>query len=109
MFSANKKSHVISESSEYIKNIRKYFNINRPGQTKDQRNIGALERKKLRGNFNQTATNKYFYSTTYRYVSTVITAMGDFKVGYISTSSKEDYYCHAHKNFLKYLKNWYIF
>ena len=42
--SANKKSHIISESSEYIKNIRKYFNINRPGHTKDLRNIGALER-----------------------------------------------------------------
>ena len=45
MFYANKKNQVISLSSEYIKNMPKYFNINRPGQAKDLKNIGALERE----------------------------------------------------------------
>ena len=58
MFYANKqKNQVISVSSEYIKGTPNYFNINRPGQVKDLRNISALKREKLRRNFNQTATN----------------------------------------------------
>ena len=58
-----KKNQAISISSEYIRDIPKYFNvnINRPGETKDLRNIGALKREKLRRNLNQTATNKYFH------------------------------------------------
>ena len=52
-----RKNQVISVSSEYIKGTPNYFNINRPGQVKDLRNISALKREKLRRNFNQTATN----------------------------------------------------
>ena len=103
-----RKNQAISVSSEYIKDILKNFNMKRPGLTKVLRNIGALEREKLRRNFNQTVTKICFYSKTHRYVSTVVIVMRDFKVSYIGTSFKENvlvskyYHSNSDKNFLKY-------
>ena len=109
MFYANKKNQVISLSSEYIKNMPKYFNINRPGQAKDLKNIGALERENQDeilpkqqqiGTFIQLPTDISY--------STLVIAMGDLKVGYIGTSFREKvlvskYYDeNVDKNFLKH-------
>ena len=79
----NNSNQIINVLSELIKDIPTYFNINRPGQVKDLRNVSWLEKENIRRDFNKKATNNYFYSTACLYYST---AMGNIKVGYISSS-----------------------
>ena len=45
-------------SSEYTSEIPSYFNIKKPGQVKDLRNVSSLEREQLRRQFNVKASNK---------------------------------------------------
>ena len=69
-----------------------------------------MQREKFRRDYNQGATNKYFHSTTYITRATVIMAMGNYKVGYLTKirSRYGDfivvgrwYYESVTKNFLK--------
>ena len=56
----------------------------RDGEIKDLRNTTGLQREKFRRDYNQGATNKYLHSTTYITRATVIMAMGNYKVGYLT-------------------------
>ena len=103
-------NRLVSASSEYINNITQCFKV-RDGETNDLRNIAGLDREKFRRDYNRRVTNKYLYSTTKITRSTVIMAMGDYKVGYLikSRSRYGDfivvgrwYHENATESFLKY-------
>lgn len=65
-----------------VDNIIQYFKV-RHGEIINLRNTTCLEKEKVRRDFNQRATNKYFYSTTKITRGTIIMATGDYKVAYL--------------------------
>ena len=64
MMYVTNKNNVASLSSELVKEIPIYFNIIKPGQVKDLRNIDSLDKETIRRNYNRKAINNLLYSTT---------------------------------------------
>ena len=64
MIYVTNKNNVASLSSEWVKEIPIFFNINKPGQVKDLRNIDSLGKETIRRNYNRKARNNLFYSAT---------------------------------------------
>ena len=83
MMYATNHDNVASISSEWVREIPIYFNIIKPGQVKDLRNIDSLDKEKIRRNYNLKAINTLFYSTTIKTTHAVIMAHGNLKVSYL--------------------------
>ena len=81
------------------------FNIKKPGQVKDLRNVSGLDREKLRLQFNVKATNKSFLSPKICY-GTVIHMLQKHRVGYPDTTwgnlHVSQYYHDTDNRFLKF-------
>ena len=105
MMYVTNKNNVASLSSELVKEIPIYFNIIKPGQVKDLRNIDSLDKTTIRRNYNRKAINNLFYSTTIKTTRTVIMARGNFKVTYLGPvfthkiAVSKYYHDNADKNF----------
>ena len=80
MMYVTNSNNVASLSSEWVKEIPIYFNIIKPGQVKDLRNIDSLDKETIRRNHNREAIDNLFYSTTVKTTRTVIMAHRNFKV-----------------------------
>ena len=84
MIYVTSNDNVVSLSSEQVKEIPIYFNITKPGQVKNLRNIDSLDKETIRRNHNRKAINNLLHSTTVRTTCTVTIAHGNFKVTYLS-------------------------
>lgn len=78
----NIKTQVVTASSEYIVEKPLYFNAKKPGQVKDSSNVSAIDREKLRGQFNVKAASKWFLSPKI-YYGRVIYMLQNQLVGYL--------------------------
>ena len=76
-------NNVASLSSEWVKEILIYFNINKPGEVKDVRNIDSLDKETIWRDYNRKAINNLFYWTTIKTTRTVIMAHRKFKATYL--------------------------
>ena len=98
MMCATNLDNVASVSSEWVREIPIYFNIIKPGQVKDLKNIDSLDQEKIRRNYNLKAINTLFYSTTIKTTHTVIMAHGNHKVSYLDQAFAHKIvvskYCH---------------
>ena len=83
MIYVTSNNNVVSLSSEWVKEIPIYFNIIKPGQVKDLRNIDSLDKTTIRRNYNRKAINNLFYSTTIKTTRTVMMAHRNFRVTYL--------------------------
>ena len=63
MMHVTNSNNVASLSWEWVKEILIYFNIIKPGQVKDLRNINSLDKKTIRTNHNRKAivVRKYYH------------------------------------------------
>ena len=82
MIYVTNKNNIASLSSEWVKEIPIWFNINKPEQVKDLRNIDSLDKETIRRNYNRKVINNLFYLTIIKTTCTVIMAHGNFKVTY---------------------------
>ena len=64
MMHVTNRDSVESIPSEWVKEIPIYFDIIKPRQVKNLRNIDNLDKEKKRKNYNTNAINNLFYSTT---------------------------------------------
>ena len=64
MMHVTNRDSVASIPSEWVKEIPIYFDIIKPRQVKNLRNIDNLDKEKKRKNYNTNAINNLFYSTT---------------------------------------------
>ena len=80
MMNVTNSNNITSLSSEWVKEIPIYFDIIKPGQVQDLRNIDSLDKETIRRNHNREAINNLFYSTTVKTTRTVIMAHRNFKV-----------------------------
>ena len=99
----NIKNQVVTVSSEYIAEIPLYFNIKKPGQVKDLRNVSSLDSEKLRYQFKVKATNNWFHLPK-TYYGTGIHMLQNHQVGYPETAWEnlhvgQYYHDNADKNF----------
>ena len=102
----NNNNQAVTIFSEYSSEIPSYFNIKKPGQVKDLRNVSGLDREKLRRQFNVKATNEWFLSPKI-YYSTVIHMLQNHRVAYADTiyenlHASQYYHDNADKNFFKF-------
>ena len=79
MIYVTSNNNVASLSLEWVKEIPISFNIIKPGQVKDLRNIDRLDKETIRKNYNRKANNNLFYSKTIKTTRT----HGNFKVTYL--------------------------
>ena len=107
MIYVTSNDNVVSLSSEWVKKIPIYFNVIKPGQVKDLRNINSLDKETIRRNYNRKAIDKLFYSTTTR---TVIMADENFKVTYLGPVFAHEivvskyYHDNTHQNFKRFFR-----
>ena len=80
MMYVTNRDNLASISSELVKEIPIYFDIIKPTQVKDLRNIDSLDKEKTRANYNKKAISNLFYSTTTKTTRTVTMAHGNLKV-----------------------------
>ena len=80
MMYVTNRDNLASISSELVKEIPIYFDIIKPTQVKDLRNIDSLDKEKTRTNYNKKAISNLFYSTTTKTTRTVTMAHGNLKV-----------------------------
>ena len=80
MMYVTNRDNLASISSELVKEIPIYFDIIKPAQVKDLRNIDSLDKEKTRTNYNKKAISNLFYSTTTKTTRTVTMAHGNLKV-----------------------------
>ena len=79
----NPRYQMISVSSAWVKEIPHFFNITLSGQIKDLKNVSSTDRERIRRVYNKKAVNKWFYSTTAIYASTVTMTHGNLRVNYL--------------------------
>ena len=80
MMYVTNRDNLASISSELVKEIPIYFDIIKPTQVKDLRNIDSLDKEKTRTNYNKKAISNLFYSTTTKTTRTVTMAHGNLQV-----------------------------
>ena len=80
MMYVTNRDNLAGISSELVKEIPIYFDIIKPAQVKDLRNIDSLDKEKTRTNYNKKAISNLFYSTTTKTTRTVTMAHGNLKV-----------------------------
>ena len=80
MMYVTNRDNLASISSELVKEIPIYFDIIKPTQVKDLRNIDSLDKEKTRTNYNKKAISNLFYSATTKTTRTVTMAHGNLKV-----------------------------
>ena len=105
MILATNSNNVASLSSEWVKEIPIYFNIIKPGQVKDLRNIDSLDKETIIRNHKRKVKNNLLHSATVQTTGTVIMAQGNFKVTYLGPVYaykivvRKYYHDNADKNF----------
>ena len=110
MIYVTSNNNVVSLSSEWVKEIPIYFNIIKPRQVKDLRNIDSLDKETIRRNYNRKAINNSFYSITIKTTRTVIMAHGNFKVTYLGPVFAHKivvskyYHDNTHQNFKRFFR-----
>ena len=110
MMYVTNSNNVASLSSEWVKEIPIYFNIIKPGQVKDLRNIDSLDKETIRRNHNREAIDNLFYSTTVKMTRTVLMVHGNFKVSYLGQVFAHKivvskyYHDNADKKFLRFFR-----
>ena len=80
MMYVTNRDNLASISSEMVREIPIYFDLIKPAQVKDLRNIDSLDKEKTRTNYNKKAISNLFYSTTTKTTRTVTMAHGNLQV-----------------------------
>ena len=80
MMYVTNRDNLASISSELVREIPIYFDLIKPAQVKDLRNIDSLDKEKKRTNYNKKAISNLFYSTTTKTTRTVTMAHGNLQV-----------------------------
>ena len=80
----NNNNQAVTISSEYTSELPSYFNIKKPWQVKDLRNVSGLGKEKLWSQFNVKLSKKCFFSSII-YYGTVIHMLQNHQVGYPDT------------------------
>ena len=79
MMYVTNRDNLANISSEFVREIPIYFDLIKPAQVKDLRNIDSLDKEKTRTNYNKKAISNLFYSTTTKTTRTVTMAHGNLQ------------------------------
>ena len=80
MMYVTNRDNLANISSEFVREIPIYFDLIKPAQVKDLRNIDSLDKEKTRTNYNKKAISNLFYSRTTKTTRTVTMAHGNLQV-----------------------------